>query len=123
MAKVEIAKSNKSRVIVALLAAPTISEAAKQAALSEKTVYRYLEDPDFKADYRKARRDVYEAAIGQMQSVTVEAIGTLRSALTCGTASVEVRAAQILLDYSSKSFETLDLMERLERLERIRDGR
>lgn len=108
---------NYEKAIAALVSTSTIAEAAKQCGLSEPTLYRYLQDEAFTAEYRKARRSVYESALGQIQSVTAEAVMTLKDALASENDSVKVRAAQIILDYSGKAFEQTEVLERLEALE------
>lgn len=110
-------KNNKEKVIDALLSTSTISEAAKQAGFSEATIYRYLRDETFKNEYRKARRDVVENTVGQLQGATARAVDTLTKNLTCGNPSAEIRAAQIILEISYKGVELIDLESRLEYLE------
>lgn len=108
---------NKEKIIVALLSSSTIKEAAKKAKVSERTIHRALEDATFTAEYRAARRSVYEASLGQIQSSVGEAIKTLNDALKSENDSVKVRSAQIILDYSVKSFEQTEITERIEALE------
>ena len=110
-------QTNKEKALNALLNTNSIADAAKACGLSEKTLYRYLEDEDFQKEYRKARRSLVERSIGQIQTATSEAVETLRRNLHCENPSVEVRAAQIILDAASKGIETLDILERLEILE------
>lgn len=113
---------NREVVLASLLATVTIKDAAKKAKVSVRTVQRFLEDESFKAEYRAARRAVYESAIGQVQSVIGESIQTLRDALTSENDNSKIRAAQILLDFSTKAFETTDILERLEGLEAMQNG-
>lgn len=108
---------NKEVVLSALLSTTSIKDAAKKSKVSARTIYRYLEDESFKAEYRSARRALYESAIGQVQATIGESIETLQKALKCGVPNAEIRAAQILLEFSTKSFETTDVLERLEQLE------
>jgi hypothetical protein len=57
----------QAKALVALLSCNTIADAAKKARLGEATLYRYLNDPSFKAAYRRARAEVVEHAITQLQ--------------------------------------------------------
>lgn len=109
--------TNKEKVLNALLNTASISDAAKTCGLSEKTIYRYLEDESFQKEYRRARRSLVERSIGQIQTATGEAVETLKRNLYCENPSVEVRAAQIILDAANKGIELLDVIERLEVLE------
>jgi hypothetical protein len=108
---------NREKALNALFESPTLTEAAKRCKLNEKTLRRYLEDAEFQKEYRAARRVVFEQNIVRLQSLHAGAVDTLERNLTCENPSVEVRAAQIIIEGNRKDFETLDILERLEMLE------
>jgi hypothetical protein len=101
----------------ALLAEPTIAAAAQAAGISERTLVRWLAQPDFKARYRAARRQLVEAAIGRLQQAATQAVDALTRNLTCGVPSSEIAAAKAILDNAIKAIELVDLAERIEQLE------
>ena len=103
--------------IAALLSEPTIAKAATRAGISESTLLRWLQDPEFKAKHRAARRSIVEGAIGRLQQATTDAVATLQRNLTCGLPAVEVGAARSILDQAIKAVELVDLAERVEILE------
>ncbi len=107
----------QEQAIAALLALPTIPEAATKAGVNERTLWRWLQLPGFQSAYRAARRQVVESAIGTLQQATSEAVDALRRNLTSGAPSVEVQAAKAILDLSTKAIELMDLSERVEALE------
>jgi hypothetical protein len=107
----------REKAIAALLSAPTLAQAAKKAGLSKATLYRWMQEPDFKAALRAARRGVVDATIGRLQAVTTEAVTALHKALTCTTPTVRVSAARAILEFSFRSVELMDLEERLSALE------
>jgi len=108
---------NKEKIIAALLESATITEAAAKCDLNERTLRRYLDDAEFQKEYKAARRAVFEQNIVRLQSLHAGAVDTLERNLNCENPSVEVRAAQIVIEASRKDFETLDILERLETLE------
>ncbi len=110
-------ENNKEKALTALLAHSTIVEAAQTSGLSEKTLRRYLEDAEFQKEFRAARRVVFEQNIVRLQSLHAGAVDTLERNLNCENPSVEVRAAQIIIEGNRKDFETLDILERLEKIE------
>ena len=110
-------QTNKEKALSALLNSPSIREASKQSGLSEETIYRYLKDVEFKTEYQAARRRIFEQNIFKLQSLHDEAVETLQRNLNCENPSVEVRAAQIIIEGNRKDFETLNILERLETLE------
>lgn len=112
-----VKQTNQEKALAALLNSVSIADAATKCGLSERTLYRYLEDEIFKKEYRAARRNLVENSIGQIQTATGEAVETLKKNLYCENPAVEVRAAQIILDTAYKGVELLDVLERLEILE------
>ncbi|MDQ3747911.1 MAG: hypothetical protein M3367_02680 [Acidobacteriota bacterium] len=110
-------KINQERALNALIVSASILDAAKNCGLSEKTLRRYLEDAEFQKEYRTARRNVFEQNIVRLQSLHAGAVDTLERNLNCENPSVEVRAAQIIIEGNRKDFETLDILARLEIIE------
>jgi hypothetical protein len=53
---------NKEKAISALLNHATIQEAALATEVGESTLRRWLKEPDFLAEYRAARRQVFQHA-------------------------------------------------------------
>jgi AcrR family transcriptional regulator len=110
-------ETNKEKVLAALIETSSVREAAIKTGISEATIYRYLQDKEFLAEHRNARRQTVESAIAQLQSATSEAVDTLKKNLNCENPAVEIRAAQIILDNAVKGVELIDVIERLEVLE------
>jgi hypothetical protein len=110
-------KTNQENALNALLASASITEAAQKCELSEKTLRRYLDDAEFQKEFRAARRMVFEQNIVRLQSLHTGAVDALERNLNCENPSVEVRAAQIIIEGNRKDFETLDILERLEKIE------
>jgi hypothetical protein len=109
----------QEKAIAALLSTRTIGEAAKTCGVNDATMWRWLQLPDFSAAYRAARRQVVERAVSELQAAAGEAVATLKRNLHCEQASVEIRAAQIILEQAVKGVELMDLQERVERLESL----
>jgi DNA-binding transcriptional MerR regulator len=109
--------TNQEKALNALLESASITEAAIKCGLNAKTLRRYLDDGEFQKEFRAARRVVFEQNIVRLQSLHGNAVDTLERNLSCENASVEVRAAQIVIESTRKDFETLDILERLETLE------
>ena len=59
-----------------------------------------------------------EAAVGQVQRASAQAVDVLRRNLNCGNPSVEVRAAIAILDKAMAGVELIDVTNRLEEIER-----
>jgi hypothetical protein len=105
--------------IAALLSTRTVRDAAKKCKISEATLYRLLQLPEFKTKYRAARRDLVENVIAQLQHDGMVAATALRQIVKNkkAPASVRVSAARVILEQGIKAVELIDLVERVERLE------
>ncbi|MDX2040508.1 MAG: hypothetical protein SF097_04625 [Acidobacteriota bacterium] len=111
--------AKEAKAIEALLTASTIQKAAKTAGVSYTQLRRWLEQPVFAEAYRRARTVVFETTLAGLQSVTSDAIETLRTIMRdkSTAASVRVNAAGKLLDAGVRSRELLDTESRLAELE------
>ncbi len=109
------------KVLVALLHHGAVRAAAKEAGVSEATVFRYLQDPEFQAHYRDARRQLVETAIAQLQSDCTIAVRVLREVAEDknSPASSRVAAARTIIEQSIGAIELMDLQERVEHLEKM----
>jgi len=116
----ESAKSRKKEeAIAALLVNPTIAGAAKAMGVSEASLPRWLKEETFATNYRTARRQAVEVAIGLLQKASGAAVATLVSIMQDGEkpGSVRVSAARAVLDMAFKGMELQDMEVRLATLE------
>jgi hypothetical protein len=110
----------KEQAIAALLTQRNIEEAAKATGIAPNTLLKWLKDPEFQADYRKARRDAFGQAVARLQQGTSAAATTLlKTMIDPGTpASVKVRAAEAIFNHAAKAIEIEDIEARVTELER-----
>jgi hypothetical protein len=108
--------------LTALLAGLSIEAAAKEAKITAGTLHRWLGEPDFKAAQTAGRRDLAEQALSQLQLVTRAAVGVIAELLTdkMKPPSIRLRAAQIVIEATTKWLELEDFAARLEVLEEAR---
>src|SRR5688500_814010 len=92
-------------LLVALLRKPTAKEAAAEGGVTERTVFRWLQDPEFRERYRAARREAVDDALRELQGKALLAVETLARNLTCGNAYAENAAAQMVLTHAIKGVE------------------
>jgi DNA-binding MurR/RpiR family transcriptional regulator len=116
----EKTEQKQERAISALLQAPSLKEAAKEAGISEATLHRWLKDNAFKEAYRAAKREVVNHAICRLQRSSGQAVKTLEDVMRDGEspATSRVSAAKIILEMALKGVEVEDLEKRIEVLER-----
>jgi hypothetical protein len=91
--------SKQEALVAALLTEPTYAAAAAKAGVGQTTLYRWLQRPEFRAAYRRARREIVKFAVCRMQSGTGQAVETLLTVARDGRRDGDrVRAAVALLD-------------------------
>jgi hypothetical protein len=115
----------QEQTIAALLTQRNLDEAAKAAGISMRTLMRWLKLPEFQAAYREARRTAYSQAVAKLQQgATAAATTLLKVMLDQGTpASVKVRAAECVMNHSSKAIEIEDVEFRVSMLERAAEAK
>jgi hypothetical protein len=120
-ARGEKTEQKQERAISALLQAPSLKDAAKEAGISEATLHRWLKDEDFQTAYRAAKREVVNHAICRLQRASGKAVETLEGVMkgAGNPATSRVSAAKIILEMALKGLEVEDLERRIADLERI----
>jgi DNA-binding transcriptional MerR regulator len=110
--------------IAALLTQRNVEEAAKTAGISTKTLLRWMKEPEFQKAYREARRTAYSQAVAKLQQgATAAATTLLKVMLDQSTpASVRIRAAECIMNHSSRAIEIEDVEARVAELERAADA-
>jgi uncharacterized protein (UPF0254 family) len=107
----------KDMAILALLSEPTYARAAAKVHISESTLHRWLQLPEFLAAYRAARSRMVESGIATFQRLVTNAVVALGKNLTCGHPASENRAAIAIVSFSLRGVETMDLETRLAEVE------
>ena len=110
--------------IAALLSTKTIAEAAREAGVSEITLWRWLRRSDFQLAYANARREVVSSAIASLQQASEKAVRTLEEIMLDKNAapSARVSAAKVVLELVLKVQNIEDLQRRLAAVEEIIEG-
>jgi len=104
---------------VRLLSHRSIEEAARATGVAEKTLRRWMQEPDFDAAYRAAKRASFGQSIARLHHLSSAAVSTLGKVMldAATPASTKVRAADSILDHTVKAIETEDILARLSALE------
>jgi hypothetical protein len=103
--------SKQEALIAALLTEPTYAAAAAKAGVGQTTLYRWLHLPPFRAAYRRARRELIEAAVGRIQAAAGQAVETLLAVARQGRRDGDrTRAAIALLDHACRGLANADTL-------------
>ena len=108
-----------STLMVALASGQPVRQAAESADVSERTVYRRLQDEAFRMSLARERARLIEEAVGRLAYGMTTAADTLAeiAADTGAPASARVSAARAVLELGQRLRGELDLERRLEQLE------
>jgi len=110
----------KEEAIAALLSQRSIEDAARVAKIGVNTLLRWLQVPEFRDAYLKARRESVGQSIARMQQATGAATITVLKLMTDpnAPAAVRLRAAECVFAHAIKGIELEDIEARLTELER-----
>jgi hypothetical protein len=109
----------QQRAITALLNARNVREAAALSKVAERTLWRWLSDPDFIAGLRHAESSLLDAATRRLLTMQDGALDTLQGLLSGAVVDdgVKLRAALGILAHVLKLRELRDVEARLTALE------
>jgi transposase len=115
--------SGKSRkreqAIIALLNTRTIADAAQMAGVSLRTMKRWLADPEFKAQFERAKSELLRTATAKLRreaSTCVEVLARIAQDEKAPPAA-RVSASTVILKFALDAETQEVLEERLRRLE------
>jgi len=115
----------QQRAILALLTSRSVEEAASASHTPVRTLYRWLKDPAFNAAYREAQRAGFSQAIARLHQMAGAAATTLGKVMVDQKTppATKVRAADSILNHTSKAIELEDIEARVSQLERATEAK
>ena len=108
------------QAIAALLSHRNVEEAARAVGISANTLLRWLKEPEFDAACREARRMAFSQSLARLQDASGAAVTTVLKIMldTNAPAGTRLRAAEVVLEQTTKAIEVEDLEVRVAELER-----
>lgn len=111
-------KNADSAVALALACGATVENAARKAGVSERTVYRRLDDPAFRGRIEQLRIDMVQGAVSMLTAAALESVKTMLELQNGNTPpGVRLGAARAIMELGVKMREALELEKRLQALE------
>jgi hypothetical protein len=106
--------------IAALLAQPSVAEAARVISVGPQTLSRWMKVPEFDTAYRAAKRAVLGRAIARLQHASGAAVTALLKVMFDADAKKAARlaAAEVVLRHAKAANEIEDIQPRLSALAR-----
>jgi hypothetical protein len=114
----------KEEAIVALLTTRTTEEAARAVNVTAKTILRWQKEPEFDAAFRAAKRAAFGQSIGRLHYLSSAAVSTLGKVMLDAATppATKVRAADSILNHTTKAIELEDIEARVSELERATEA-
>jgi hypothetical protein len=113
-------RPKQEEAILALLNNRNVEETAHAVKITTRTLYRWLNEPEFDKAYRKARRKAFGQATARLQQASSAAVSVMMKTMvdTNAGASVRLRAADMVYSHAAKAIEIEDIDARVSELER-----
>jgi transposase-like protein len=121
--------AKREAAILALLSTRNVEDAARSIGVNARTLYRWMKEPEFDAAYRAGKRAAFGQAIARLHHLSSAAVSTLGKVMLDAETppGTKVRAADSILNHTTKAIEIEDLDARLKELEAAteanKDGR
>lgn len=111
----------RDQLLNALMAFPTVTQAAQAAGVSRTRAYELMAEPEFRDELNRAKRTTLEASTRYMQTAVSECVETLMGIVRdeSNAPQVRINAAQVVLSNARAFTEAVDLVPRIEALEEL----
>jgi len=107
------------KAINAILTSPSITAAAKNSGIPERTIRTWLTLPVFREALEESQRAIFKDAARMLTGLQESAINTLAKEQRDGdTSGARIRAASLILEYGFKFTELTELDRRITELEK-----
>lgn len=111
--------AKRARALAALMTHPNVRSAAEACGVGERTLHRWLRDPEFAAQLAQVESELVDAAARRLLALTDDAIRSLAQLLVGSEDdSVRLRAAVAVLDQTARWREATAIERRLSILEK-----
>ena len=112
-------KQGDDILITTLACGATVEAAAQKAGMSDRSVYRRLESPEFKRQLKEFRSDIVKRTACMLTAASVEAVKTLLSLMERSTApATRLGAARAVIEISMRLREAVEIEDRICALEK-----
>lgn len=112
-------KLNTEMMIQAIVSEPTITAAAAKCGVSQQSIYKYMKDPEFKAELNKKQQEILKESNRKMMQATSLAADKLISVLKDPDASNSdiIRTGELVFKVSQNAMDSELIVQKLEELE------
>ena len=105
------------KAIPHIVACPTYTKGCKRAKINKTTLYKWLKEPEFKAELDRQRDEVAAEAFGVLSQGLTKAVETLVGLLDNKDDKLRRLTAKDIIDFAIRHKENEDLDKRLTEVE------
>lgn len=112
---------NMEKAAAALLTEPTVKEAAEKVRISESTLYRWQQLPQFKELFNQMKAQTVANATAKLRNAMMLAVATLEGVMNKegAPAMAKVMAARTVLELGLDAVKTEEIQVRMKQLEEL----
>ena len=117
--RADFAETLSQRQILALphlLRPGPMTEQARNAGISRNTLYRWLEDENFRECLERLREETLRFSQSEFQAITLKAVDAINDALESNDLRIRLQAARIVMQESRNAQYDQNLQRRIENL-------
>jgi hypothetical protein len=114
--------TRQRRVIPFIVNSPTYTEACQKAKVNRTTFYKWLNEPEFRAELDRQRNEIAAEAFGILSQSLTKAVENLVGLLDHTDDRLKRLAANDIIEYFLKHKESEDLENRIEAIEQKLSG-
>lgn len=109
----------------ALIANSTVAAAAVECGVAKRTLFRWLNEPEFQTAHRRMQSEFVTQAHAGLQGITADAVETPRELMNDRNlpAGARVSACRVTLTLAYELIQAEQIQARLKRLERLKTAR
>jgi len=107
------------KAIPHIVGSPTYTEGCKKAKINKTTLYKWLKEPEFKAELDRQRDEIAAEAFGVLSQCLTKAVETLTGLLDNKDDRLKRLTAKDIIDFIIRHKENEDLDKRLTEIEKL----
>lgn len=109
----------KEKIAIDIINCPTLKEVCRKNKISEATLYRLRQEPDFREILNQKRVEMYESALNAAHSFGLDCVKRLMEIVNKEElpATARVNAAKAIIEMCSNYYDNAAILTRIEELE------
>jgi transposase len=108
----------KERALIELLEGAKVSEAAAKVGVNERTIQRWLKEPEFQKRLTQGRSEIYNEAMDSLREASGRAAKRIRELVDSPSEKTALKAAELAITLNLKIRDAQDQERRIRELEK-----